>query len=585
MTTGIYGQRLRLIGEHDGKTVKLFWQFGRWSESHSGVVLKKRIIQAPGDTTSWVPVNSGKIYPGLYPEKDLNAVESDQKEQARLQRKVKSLIDSARMLEVKESEYLMKLKNDTSQIPALWIALMYDFDLAMVNGFAAVDRFPPNGKQVQYGVFFLNKDGNELGFPAAIWNCEAGRSTLDEIKANMQFVPNLKHTAVTLTWSVKSFKFREDYAAFNLYKKIGNGPSIKLNKFPVLGNSFSDTMTFMFLDNKSSMTEVASYSLEPIGILGFKGKWLGFEYISSQFAPLITPPELSEAHLKTGIKGISLQWSFSKEFEPWISGFRLERKFHVDSNYRQAGTLLPANVREVYDKEGIISNGYQFYRLTPVLKKDNYTLPLLSNEILVFYVNLEKPIPVKNIKGKFITENGRRYIELSWNPSMDPITAGYHIYASFPPKKKLLYQSDIGLVKSSSFKYEVSNYQSADYFFSITAVSQFNQESLITDTLKVNSPTYTVPNIKIWPFTVDSNQITLNWNYAYFSDLKGYRLYIDGKLLLDERVLTPELQRHVLKAMEYNKQFTFEIESVTMSGKTSRRSYPLFVKTPRKGKK
>ena len=141
------------------------------------------------------------------------------------------------------------------------------------------------------------------------------------------------------------------------------------------------------------------------------------------------------------------------------------------------------------------------------------------------------------------------------------------------------------MVKSSSFKYEVSNYQSADYFFSITAVSQFNQESLITDTLKVNSPTYTVPNIKIWPFTVDSNQITLNWNYAYFSDLKGYRLYIDGKLLLDERVLTPELQRHVLKAMEYNKQFTFEIESVTMSGKTSRRSYPLFVKTPRKGKK
>ncbi len=127
--------------------------------------------------------------------------------------------------------------------------------------------------------------------------------------------------------------------------------------------------------------------------------------------------------------------------------------------------------------------------------------------------------------------------------------------------------------------YPVFNFNAASYKFSVTALSQFEDESMLSDTIMVKSPAFVIPNIQIWPFKVDSNQITLEWNYTTFDDLKGYRIYQDGRQIADENSLPANKKKLVIPGLKYDMTYTLEMEAVTNSGVLSRRSYPLTITT------
>lgn len=168
---------------------------------------------------------------------------------------------------------------------------------------------------------------------------------------------------------------------------------------------------------------------------------------------------------------------------------------------------------------------------------------------------------------------------MRWDKNTDRFTKGYRIYASFPPSTKLSWQGDIPLVLENEYKYLVTNYDPADYHFSISGISELEDESKLSNEIIVNSPSSYMPNVNIWPFKVDSNQVTLEWKYNAPSDLKGFRIYVNGKLFVDENTLNADTRKYIFTGLDFNFAYSYEIEAISKNMVLSKRSIPVTIMT------
>lgn len=567
---------VELFGEGGDGLVKLLWVPRSWPEGLTAFQVQRRALSG-NRRGGWTPVNDTPIFPELSRAKDLSNVESGPAALERLQEKLEGHLSAGSTREVPRQEYLRQLSSDPEAVKGLYLPIALDYDFALLNGFGLVDRGLPPAEGYEYGLFL-------------IFGAQRQEQPVDTFSWQYGAPPNLSlpvelETHTTGTPSRLEIRWTFDYQAylsknlngFNLYRQSGAGSFQKLNETPIWAAAEGDTARLSFFDENVQPNTAYTYALAPLSLFGSEGPRQEVVYDPSELPGEIEPPALQVAARPAGSPGISFEWGFSAAAQSFIRGFVLQRRENVEAPYEDASALLPPPARAAEDVPPRPGE-YYFYRLRVV---EDHGLNLFSNELLLFYDPQIPPPPPTGLRGSYETEGQQQFIRLEWDPAPpeDTLTAGYRLYSNFPPDERLLLEGNISPITGNSYLYEISSLKSAVYRFAVSAVSKNRAESGLSDTIQVVTPSRKLPNPNIWPFTVEGNRITLNWEYEALPGLAGFRIFQDGELAADENQLGPSARQWASPPLEFDTSYQFELQAVTDTGLTSRMSIARTIRT------
>ena len=579
-----------IYGEGNKNTVKLLWYVDSWPEKLEGFIIKRRVITTDKQS-KWVELSKSVIYPEISTGKDLSNVVPDKETEQALKAKLASYLKKDKTQTItltpfSKKEFLAQAKADATAVQNMRLAFSIDYDIAILAGFGAIDKNMPFDEVYEYGLFPVI-GGKTAEDPAGTYQWKYGDkpnlSPANEITTR----PTDKKTKIEVVWNVEMKQYKElNLNGFNVYRHAGSDKFVKLNSTPIWVSSTKEKADLNYYDNTAAEGVNYTYAVAPVNLFGTEGI-----RISTVFDPVkayhnYVMPGLKEfkTMISPGVPPeVIVNWEFKKEEEAFMKGFRVERA-DKSNNFVPISDLLPVTSRSFSDigKKNIM--GYYSYRV--IVVTDDPSFKGWSNVVLFVYNPVIKPPVPKNLTGKFSTEKGHQYISLVWEgkTSEDSLTAGYHIYANFPPSEKLMLEASIPLIKTNQYKYEVFNSIGAKYRFEVSAQSKFMYESDPCKFIEVFSPTKNMPYPNLWPIKVDSNRVVLEWRYDNIPDLKGFQVYQNKKLIVNEKTLTKDARKWVSPPMEYGKEYVFEIAAISDYGVISGMSFERKIRILKKTK-
>jgi hypothetical protein len=565
-TTHAQEKPVELFGEGNGGHVKLLWVPKKWPQGLTAFQVMRRTV-SNGD---WTPVNAAPIVPELSRSKDLTNVESDPAALARLRSKLDQLLSSGKSKEVTRQDYLQRLSSDPDAVKGLYLPIALDYDFALLNGFGLVDRSAPAGGTYEYGLFLVL--GNERqGQPAGVFTWKHGDRAGLSLPVDLKILKTGTPTQLEVRWEFDHQAYlARNVNGFNLYRRSGSGSQQKLNETPIWATAEGSPARLSFFDKNVQPGTVYTYAVAPLSLFGTEGQRQEATFDPSKLPGKVEPPVLRAVEQPAGRPGIQFTWDFQAASQNFIQGFVLQRRANVEAPYVNVSQQVPPTGRTISDTPPQAGE-YYLYRLRVL---DEFGLNLFSNELLVYYDPQIPPPPPTGLQGEFEKEGNRQFIRLTWNGKAlgDTLTAGYRLYSNFPPDERLLLEGNIPVITGASYRYEIFSPGSAEYRFAVSAVSSRKAESGLSNVARVVTPSQKIPNTNIWPFSVEGNRITLNWEYDAPPDLAGFRIFQDGVQVADERQLGPPERQWVSPPLAFNTAYRFELQAVTTSGVTSKMS-------------
>lgn len=575
-TAAAQGPAVELFGEGGDGLVKLLWVPRSWPEGLTAFQVQRRAL-SENRTGGWTPVNDTPIFPELSRSKDLSNVESSPAALERLQEKLEGHLGAGRTREVSRQEYLRQLSSGPDAVKGLYLPIALDYDFALLNGFGLVDRGLPPADGYEYGLFLIF-GGQRQEQPIDTFSWQYGAAPDLSLPLELEAHTGGTPSRLEIRWAFDHQAYlSKNLNGFNLYRQSRAGSFQKLNETPIWATTEGDTARLSFFDENVQPNTAYTYALAPLSLFGSEGPRQEVVYDPSELPGEIAPPVLRVAARPAGSPGISFEWDFSGAAQAFIRGFVLQRRENVDAPYEGASALLPPPARAAED----VPPGpgeYYFYRLRVV---DEHGLNLFSNELLLYYEPQIPPPPPTGLRGSYETEGQQQFIRLEWDPAPpeDTLTAGYRLYSNFPPDERLLLEGNIPLITGNSYRYEISSLKSAAYRFAVSAVSESRAESEPSGAIRIVTPSRKLPNPNIWPFTVEGNRITLNWQYDAPPDLAGFRIFQDGELVADENQLGPAARQWASPPLEFDTSYQFELQAATDAGLRSRMSIARTIRT------
>lgn len=576
-----YGQdtNYTLFGEGNEQQVKLLWVVKNWPDDLTGFTVKRRAI-TNGQASAWEAINTSPVLPGLHRFKSLTNLNLSAIELQVLAAKLRKLLKEGKTKEIATEEYLQKLRSDPTAMKGLLIPFALDFDFALLNGFGIIDHALPKADRYEFALFPV--DSEAVGEEAvATYNWQFGTKPDLSIPLEIKLNPSHSRNWLELEWLVDASEYTaKAINGFNVYRKKIGEDFTKLNTNPIWLTTDLETGKLSFHDEQLKEETVYTYAVAPISLFGTEGAKVEIEFDPSKLPPRIDPPGLIQVpDEEYDERGIAFKWDFDQQAEAFIKGFYLERKMHVDDEFKPVSGLLSPTSRYFVDIQIPKEKDYYFYRLRVI---DEQKLNLVSNDLFLFYQPIIRPSKPTGLKAEWLKEYSKSYILLTWDKAIDIKTQGYHLYTNFPPEQTLLLEANIPRIDSTQYKYEIHSAKSARYRFAIAGVSNTKEEGPQSEPVEVVTPSVKVPNVNIWPFSVDSNTITLEWQYEPLSDLKGFRIFVDGKLIADEKILNAQQRKWTSPPLEYNKTYRFTMQAVTLYGSESRPSLIRTISTEKK---
>lgn len=563
-----YSQNTVLMGEGNRNEVRLMWLIRSWPVNANGFDVKRR-----AGSGEWQKLNSQTIIPEISAAKEYSNIDADKNNAARLKEKAGKMISEKRIKPVTSPEYINKINTDTSAAKGMAISFSLDYDFALMNGFGFIDRNVPAAAEYEYGVF-----ANGQAQPLATFKWKYGTTANLDLKYELKFDKIPGKSEVQLRWNFSSKDVKKtSVKGFNVYKISGAG-FVRLNSSLIMVPVSGDSSRCTYSDKTAAEKSITTYAVAPVSLFDFEGEKKQSDYNPADFIFPAAPKITNAASVqKEQSQDINISWDYEAAAEAALSGFQVERADLPAKVFKAVSNVLTADKRSFVDATAKVNGAYYQYRVASISKKKQ---KFYSNEILVYFEAIIKPVKPKGGSGKFVTQANKKYINLSWGnkESNDTVTKGYYLYANFPPGKQLVYKGSIPLIKTNSYQYEVFNSEAATYKFQVAAVNKSGQESDPSDTITVFCPTQDMPFVNVWPFRVDSNRVTLFWNYEDVTDLKHFKVYQDSKQVgtveKNARNTVKEPFSWTSPALEYGKTYNFEVMSVSESGIESEKSIP-----------
>jgi hypothetical protein len=561
--------------ERGGNVLRLLWIPKDWQPDWASFQVKSRIVDG-GERGEWAPVNRTPISPALARSKDLHNVETDPDALSRLEQKLEKWLAAGKVKEMSREEYLRKLASDPDAVKGLYLPLALDYDFALLNGFGMVVRQFGTGAKFEFGLFIKKQNGEEQ--LAGTYEWQHGTPPNLDLPIELKIVTTGNPSSLEVRWDFDYQTYlAKNLNGFNIYRRNGAGNFQKLNENPIWAATQGNTSQLSFYDKNVKPNTAYTYAIAPLSLFGTEGRRQEVAFDPSKLPGKVEPPMLRTNEQATGTPGIRFAWDFAVASQKFIRGFTLQRRPNVEAAYGDVSALLPPTDRAAVDtppRQG----EYYIYRLKV---QDDFGMNLFSNELLIFYDPQMPPPTPTGLRGEYEKEGSRQFIQLDWDAKSpdDHVTAGYRLYSNFPPSEQLILEGNIPLITGNSYRYEVFGTKSEAYQFAVSAVSDRKAESERSNVVQVFTLTHKLPNTNIWPFKVSGNRITLQWEYDAPPDLAGFRIFQDGKQVADEGQLKASTRQWVSPPLAFNTTYIFELQAVSTSRVTSKKSVPRTITT------
>jgi hypothetical protein len=574
-TNIIYAQsdEYPMSGEGNRDVVKLFWLPQQWPQNLEGFIIKRRVLEkrSKGD---WKTLTENFIYPELSLEKDLSNVERDPNQRDLIKEKLRDYlngnVESVRLSENSKSHLLETFKKNSEAIKALSIYLYKDYDIALMHGFAFIDRNIPKAEKYEYGLFLKFDDNSvEKLVNSFIW--EYGTSSIIKFDMDISYKAKRNKKSVSIQWEFDSDLYfgTKEVSGFNIYRKEDGSEYEKLNddKY-VVGRDKDNRSQLKYNDRKIKDSVVYYYAAAPVSIFNSIGEYSEIKFDTRDVPEEFTPPELILGNDESDFEseGISLKWDFKETDERFINGFYIGVPNGKFTEIDTLSNLIKPSARE-FNITNLQLPDDNTYRFKIIVDIKDYQ-DIFSKEF-TYYVIPRPPIP-NGLKTEVVKESKTEtYIKLSWDAkeSNDQLTQSYKLYeTSVNSNDSLLYYaSHIGYITTNEHKFLVDYMGGDKYGFAISAVSNDGYESERTSIVYEQVPNYEIGWIRIETIVIDNNRITLTWNYDEYYDLAGFKLIQNDVEIEDASILGPTSRTWTSGVLQPGK-YSFKIQAYTTFG-------------------
>ncbi len=554
----------------DGKTVKLVWFLNSVPSDITGFDIKRK-----DGLGEWHKLNTDPILPGISQKKNLTTAEPDNTEASRIREKLKDMVHTGKLHEYDYATFIQKWKNNDKEIQDVILLAALDFDVSVMCGFGFVDRSVTQKMDYQYGLFLQGTD-----------------KLLEKVSWSYGEIPDLNvvhgitsmsmpgKKGVKLIWNADVNKMKGSYVAgFNVYKR-----GIRLNDQPISMHSAGDRSEFSWNDAAANAAIPDQYSISAESLFGIEGIIRSYTY-----DPEDHPSEYKKAVVTRIVSlgfyfkdGISVDWTFPKEYERFIKGFYIE-KDNMPEGYKRVSDLVSPEARSFVDKTGSPVSSYTRIRVSALYNDKNV---ISGVEKLYSYFQMIDPPKPQSTRVGGVVEGKKYNMKISWEPMMsgDSLTHHYKIYMFDNESNRFISIADKLPIKTTSYTHVIQPSTGGTYKFCVTGVSRTNVESVPGDTVIIQVPSLDPPVPVTSKFMPEVSKVTIQWQYPEVPDLAGFRVYIDGSLIADEKILKKSSREFTKTDLQPGTVNSFTVRAVSDRGVTSEPSAPLVV-TNSAGKK
>ena len=562
--TSLFSQELgaKFVGEGDRDLVKFFWLPESWPQELDGFFVKRKPVNN-GTQGDWQDVNNTIIYPEISQDKSINNVETSPSEQQRLRDKLGQLISSGAMRPLSRSDYYTEVLSIKDQLDGVSFLLLVDYDLVLLNGFGLIDRFVPQADAYVYGLF-PQINGQISPDPIETFDWTYGSSP--DLQLDMTPTSKIRRKNINLRWEFDITRFRElELKGFYVYKINPQRDTTRLtDDFIVMTQT--ENPAFLTYSAPFEERDTASvYFARPITYFNTEGDASVLRVRPSQLVQATVPPVLQELEIQTD--KINLAWEFPVDNNSAIQGFKVQRKKSLASPFEDVSDVIDANIRSFEDNN---LNGPSRY-IYRVIAITNQGLELWSKNEIIQYAPQKKIGEIENLKAEVVQQEGRFLIRFTWDYEGAESTQ-FRFFTDNPDRTGLAWVQRVDPIDGASYDYEVRTSISQLAGFGFAPVVD-GKQGVVSDKIEVITPSKRLPFINLWPLDQKENIVTLNWEYRELLDLKGFRLYQNDEVILDENQLNGTSRQWQSAELDPG-NYTYSIEAVSIYGVASQRSKP-----------
>lgn len=539
----------------DGKTVKLFWFVKSWNPAITGFDIKRK-----EGLQNWVKLNPAPILPGLSTKKKLSVVGANLYDESLLKPKLYKFLASNRTREIDPVKYLQKLNTDPYELQEISRIMEEDYGIAMLNGFGYIDHTLTKKSPYQYGLFI---QGTDKLLAKTDWNY--GEIPDLDVVQELTAKGSPDTRGIKVMWTAELPKMRNAHVAgFNIYRD-----GIRLNTTRITPDDAADPSQFSWFDQSANGSSQIQYSIAAESVFDIEGIIRSYAYDPADHPKEYKKTEVTEiASLGFYFKeGTSIKWNFPKDYERFIKGFYIEKE-NVPGVYKTVSGLLEPGTRTYTDKSVSQVNGYIKMRVRTLYK--DRTAVAGAERLFCYFPVSEPPIP-QNVKAKSISGDKKVTAYISWDPPMagDSATDYYKVY-TFDASNHRFVALSTQQVRSSNYTVVVTGGTAALHRYCVTAFNKLGAESGFSDTVSIQVPSLELPAPVIKKIiTDDDNKAAIEWQYPEISDLKGFRVLQNGKVIATENELRKKATEFTTPRLDDGAAYEFEVMAVSDLGVVS----------------
>ena len=526
-----------LSGEGNGDYVKLFWMPDHWSENLLGFqVLRCEVTH--GAECHWQALHDEVILPACTPDKDLSGYILDEADRKRLEKKRALLFggEANMQLQAISHEEYKRAAPEEGFLNSMAMFFGFDYDIALLHGFAFIDRQVKSGKQYRYAILFHYEGGVDSIKGSYEWTYGVqDRVPLDLLDSGSE---TFMRSRVRVEWQFSSEEYLQNrlLAGFNMYRSKDGESFQKINNTRLQAAVHEDKVRIVHVESFDGENTL-SFKLVPVSIFNTDGEpyMLSFDpmlYSEDLQAPL---PRIKDDFSVE--KGIELEWDFQQAHKSYIRGFRVLRALDLFAEFEDISGLIDMDRESYLDRMLPLSdNGYYYYRIQIELLDGRLKQ---SSHVRVYappVVNAPGQIKVSRIEN----EEGN-FARIEWD-HVQSDRQGYYVY-------RLRDGREIGIsggdpIQDNVFDYRIPRSGGVAYDFIVKTVDANGIESPLSESASLLVPSDYMKPVQFSSLKVSDQRVDMEWSYLRVpDDMLGFRIYKDEELWIDETELTSEVRK------------------------------------------
>lgn len=325
----------------------------------------------------------------------------------------------------------------------------------------------------------------------------------------------------------------------------------------------------IYLTDTIDFQKKYTYELIPVSVLGYEGKAFSFTFEPSS-APAEFVPVL-KSNFKESSFDIPLEWSIPTDQEKFIDSYEIEQRVSFIEAITVSKPLPPTSKKFILKYDSAREYPFSYNFRVKCNLKNGYD-PIYSEYAEVFYNPIVVPEAPKELKGEFIEKDGKHYIHLSW-----PVVANAVEYRIFTPSisdpKEMAWEATLPEIKNNEFDFYVKSNNAKEYTFAVAAVDKSGYRmGNLSKSIKVMSASKKLYPVFIENYILGANKTaTILWNYNEPADIKGYRIYENGKLVADESIIKKGTKKYTTTSLKSG-IYKYEVEAWSNTNLVSTRT-------------